>query len=362
MQAVNEQDSNTDARQPKRATVGRGGGDDATFWDFFNPFFLLAYLLCFVPAFVFAILRECTAHGIGLVREKNTPQVVREPAGSKKEESATTTPPHSAFKNGSKRPTPDASWDSPDIEVSEIGRVELDDKGYVVFLFHKSKSVAKGRFTSTAKTLQRAGIRTVAIEVPCQTFAEALARMKEKAEDIIASAKERRKRVRTSNKAQESEKSPASGESKDDNDIPAYMAAEDEAMFCGQEMSQESSCPMPEFDDEPIVQTATAPSRSAAPVAKPSVCYRGTLQSFGMEPRKLVDPKNGDHVVNHYCVRIFDETLRAEQPLWGNDLQRVIEEASAVVGNRVELGLIGETSVLVKGKPRKKKIWSLTRL
>lgn len=95
---------------------------------------------------------------------------------------------------------------------------------------------------------------------------------------------------------------------------------------------------------------------------KVQVKYRGTLVSFGREERKLDDPESGERQVRHFCVRIYDENLQAEQPLWGNDLQRVISEGNVKPGDRIELGVVGETAVLVKGKPRKKKVWALSKV
>ena len=340
-------------------------------WHFCNPFFWALCLMFVLPALFYLLVTELVKWIVGVARNngataaQQATQVVAaaQPVIQHAVNAGAGAVQRAVTPKKATVPTADLSlWAvQPDVEVFEIDRVELP-KGYVVLRFYKAKAIAKGRFTATAKALQRAGVKTVDLEVSCLTIGQARTLMREKAQSIIDSAKAQASRARTPKVAAESEQVQACAMDSGDGGIPAYLADEDAAIFRDPAWVSEPANAMPAFDDEPVVQAATAPVRSAPPAPNPSVCYRGTLQRFGMEKRTFSDPKKGDRIVNHFCVRIFDEALQAEQPLWGNDLQRVIEEGGAKVGDRVDLGLIGETSVMVRGKPQKKKVWSLTRL
>ena len=242
-------------------------------------------------------------------------------------------------------------------ETSEIRLIELP-KGHITFRY--DKGVARGRFTATQKTLRRSGLDAVDLTVHCPTLREANAALIARAEAVIASVKTgKRTRKETRGATTESLDAP-----RGEMEVPPWIREEDAAMGMGQESSdpfQHFAPDTQQASEEPVESPPVAPHKSRRP-EQTQISYKGTLAAFGMENRKLDDPKKGERTVRHFCVRIFDETLRAEHPLWGNDLKRVIEESGAKVGDRVEVGLIGESEILIKGKPTKKKIWSLVKL
>lgn len=87
------------------------------------------------------------------------------------------------------------------------------------------------------------------------------------------------------------------------------------------------------------------------------VRYSGKVLAFGPMRREDV-PSPYDS----YRLLIDDEQLQAEHALWGVDLQRAITDGQINVGERVSVGIVGETEVLVKGVPTAKKVWDIQRL
>jgi len=143
-------------------------------------------------------------------------------------------------------------------------------------------------------------------------------------------------------------------------EIPPYFI-DDESASMGPDPFEGLSEIPETVASTPIPKEAPAPKRKKVK-GQFQVKYQGTVMGFGREERKLDDPKKGERLVNHFCLRIYDEVLQAEHPLWGNDLQRVLKEENVKVGDRIELGVVGETEVMVRGKPAKKKVWALNKV
>lgn len=109
----------------------------------------------------------------------------------------------------------------------------------------------------------------------------------------------------------------------------------------------------------------TAPPVPKAPARSPKVRaprnglvdYQGTLVRAGVERRTGV--KNP---YDCYCVTFVDKALDHEQQVWGTDLERAIDEAGVVPGDRVRIVLVGETPVNHRGRSSMKKIWSVEKV
>ena len=327
--------------------------------DYYNPFFWCFFAIFFIPALCIVFLVETIKFGSRSLRK-----VVRQPETlvdhEVSEEADVTTKAEETPKINLAEDSPNL-WDTFQTEVSEIGRVELP-RGYVVFRYYASKGVVKGKLTitETAKAQRRKKPLSVTIEGECACIRDAAEVMRVKAEKAIASMPATNKSPRQKLSCGEILRQETAAESNTELPaIPAYLMSEDAEMHSGKELEPD---PFTCFAVAPEVEKS-APKRR--PISKPKqlqASYRGSLLAFGKEQRKLDDPEKGERSVWHFCVRIFDEMLQAEQPLWGNDLKRVIEESDVKIGDRVELGLVGETAVLIKGKPAKKKVWSLSKL
>lgn len=86
------------------------------------------------------------------------------------------------------------------------------------------------------------------------------------------------------------------------------------------------------------------------------VSYTGQLVKAGvMWNNGAKNPFKG------FCVVIHDDKLDADQPHWGSDLRRAINDVGAVAGDHIKIGIIGETpSKVQNGNP--KKIWDCSIL
>jgi len=272
--------------------------------------------------------------------------------------------------NSAKAPVVD--WDEPEIVESDIRRIMLD-KGYVVFRFHEQSGTVKGKLTVTAKSLHKGIGKTVLLNLDqCKSLADANRIMRAKAEAIFAAAAGKKAKAskvakvptvpeQLASGVPASAEMPVSVDSLVDDmppDMPAFFSDEDFAS-----MEREMGDPFEQFAPPaaPVVVDRPRP-RTRRAKRDFEVKYRGTLVSYGHEPRVLEDPKEGKREIQHFCVRIHDDELQAEHPLWGNDLQRVITEANVQVGERVELGFVGWTTVMVHGKSERKKLWAISKI
>lgn len=259
-------------------------------------------------------------------------------------------------------------WDEPEVLVSEVRLVELS-KGYVVFRYYEQNGAVKGKLTVTSKALFKAIGKSVLINFDnCPSIAEATKLVRGKGEAILASAKQtaRKPKALADDQGAIREVSDAM-EMPPYEDAPCFDIPPDLPPHHDYEATASMEPdPWAQFEAPTVVpvqqEVSASKPRPAKGGQKVQVKYQGTLVSFGREERKLDDPVNGERLVRHFCVRIFDENLQAEQPLWGNDLQRVISEGNVKPGDRIELGVVGETAVLVKGKPTKKKVWALVKV
>lgn len=323
-----------------------------------NPFYWIAYLLCSLPTYLMQLVFYLVGRVGMLVHHLVKARRDEEARASTAEVSEA---PNSAVAKPRVEKTTDL-WGQPLNVLSEISRVELP-QGYVVFRYLASQGVVKGKLTVTETA--RSGLRkkpiTALLEGSCSSLSDASRTMKAKGEEAITSLLAQKRGKARKQPPDKSAAVRADGveETPSALEIPMYLRSEDAEMQSGRELAP-----------DPFEHFATAPPEAEAPKrrlpattpANTEVSYKGVLLAFGKENRKLDDPVKGERNVQHFCVRIFDEQLQGEQPLWGNDLRRVLQESDAKVGDRVELGLIGETEVLVKGRKTKKKVWSMTKL
>lgn len=94
-----------------------------------------------------------------------------------------------------------------------------------------------------------------------------------------------------------------------------------------------------------------------SPPKKGVVTYRGKLLASGIAERSF-----GNKTSNSYGITFEDESLGSENKLWGADLERALKDSGAQTGDRIELVLIGESPVMIKGKPKTKNIWSIRKI
>lgn len=261
---------------------------------------------------------------------------------------------------------PAVDWDTPEIVPMVIRRIELQ-KGYVVCRFWEQSGMVKGKLTVTSRTLQKALGKTVIMrEVKCDSIARAVESMRGQAEAVLASAPRVRQPESGAIKARVQDEVPQEigqvpdmtsfpvNQEGDVLEVPPYISGD------GHGAGDLEPDPFEQFSVPEVAPKAVSTRKPGAEPTK--VSYRGTLISYGREPRKLDDPAEGERVITHFCVRIFDRELQAEQQLWGNDLQRVVTEAGVKIGDEINIGVVGETPVLIKGKPKKKKVWALTKI
>ena len=323
-----------------------------------NPFYWIAYLLCSLPGWLLQLVFCLVGRsGMSIHRLVKTRREAKAEAGTAQASDG----PSSVVAKPPVKETTD-QWGQPSTIASEISRVELP-QGYVVFRYLASQGIVKGKLTvtETARSGKRKKPIIVLLEGSCSSLSEATRTMKAKGEEALTSLLAQKKGITKKQPPNKAAAIRAGGveQTPGDLEIPMYLRSEDAEMQTGRELAPD---PFEHFATSP--PEAEVPKRrlTAPKPANTEVSYKGVLLTFGKENRKLDDPVKGERNVQHFCVRIFDEQLQAEQPLWGNDLRRVLEESDAKVGDRVELGLVGETEVLVKGRPTKKKVWSLTKL
>ena len=219
-------------------------------------------------------------------------------------------------------------WKVEEVVAATLRRVELKG-GYVSCRFYQNTGVVVAKLQVTSRALQKRLGKTVRLEdrsfisVP-----EALSEIKADAERMLA------------------DKPIGSTEVGTPVPVAKPIAKETEPEVIEQ---------VPAV--RPKVAKVEMPKPSASNHERGEVSYQGTILSFGIEERK-----KGTEKFDQFCVRLHDEDLQAENPLWGVDLERVIQETGAKVGDRVKLSLVGETQVLVKDKKRPKKLWALTKI
>lgn len=102
--------------------------------------------------------------------------------------------------------------------------------------------------------------------------------------------------------------------------------------------------------------------RKAKAPQKREVSYRGTLLEAGMAEKTSSKSGEGEKKFPWYRVLIHDDKLGGENALWGNDLERAIKESGAQPGEQIELGVVGDTEVMHRGKPKTKTIWAVSKI
>lgn len=245
-------------------------------------------------------------------------------------------------------------WDAEEPEASEIRRIELGRKGAVVFRFYARKGEVSGKLSVTQRSLKKALGETVQIStMPCTSLAQATELMTSRATAILQSATAvTSKQSKPSTSVREQDGPP------DYLDVPPWAAFDDSPPHFAQDGDMRepplSGCPA----DSPPAAPKPAPKRTGGPVAV-KVKYRGRIISFGKEARRMDD----ETTKQHYCVRLFDDDLKAEVAHWGNDLRRAVSEAGVGIGDRVEMGVVGNVPVNIGNNGTSRKIlWAMAKL
>lgn len=339
----------------------------------FNLVEWLTYALFAGIAFVITLLAVCSGNAIAWA-SRRTVMLVRNNLATKTKatEATAVTPAANASPKISSAKAPVVDWDEKEIEAAEIRRLEFE-KGYVVFRFNKESGVVKGKLTVTKKALHRTLGKTVLINLDrCASVTEAMNIVHGKAEVLLASVS-----ARKTDRTKSVKTLVASGSSVVDVssasemptmldipfadmplEVPPYLDDLESASMPpgGIEQFEEPAQPVVPKKASAVDRKKSASSRDGNPT------YRGTYIASGLEERSLADPKKGNRTIKHFCVRIYDEDLDSEQLHWGNDLERAVAEANIQAGDRIELGVQGMTTVMVKNKPERKKVWALRKL
>lgn len=216
------------------------------------------------------------------------------------------------------------------VRPAELKRVDL--KGaYLSIRFYENGGVAKAKLTIVAKAVQkRIGSPTLQLDDRQVTsMAQAVMEFKAEAEERMSDdgSKARRAPIPVVNDGTKDvvEKTPPT--------VPAPVP-----------VSQ---------DQEPKIE---APPRKKL-TSRKQISYRGVLIDSGLAPRN-----QGDRSFNQFRVLLHDDKLGGELPLWGADLERVLQETGVKPGDRIEASIVGDTEVLIKGNPRSKTIWAISKM
>lgn len=245
-------------------------------------------------------------------------------------------------------------WDAEEPEAAEIRRIELNSKAAVVFRFYPNKGEVSGKLSVTSRTLQKALGKDLRINaMPCTSLVEASQLMTAKANAILQSVSPSAvKQKKVASPVEPMEGPP------DYLDVPMSAYLDDMAAHADKEDRMLEPPPMGESTPPASTAPATVPKRSRGPV-KVQVKYRGRIVSFGKENRQMDD----NTVKKHYCVRIIDDDLKSEVAHWGNDLQRAVSEAGVAIGDRVEMGVVGNVPIaLAGGATGRKTMWAMEKL
>lgn len=109
-------------------------------------------------------------------------------------------------------------------------------------------------------------------------------------------------------------------------------------------------------ESEPVQKVAPAERQPR----KREVTYRGVLEGHGVGPHK--DAASGG-TYQCFSLSLYDFALGSVHDIIGTDLERAIKESGAVVGDSVEVSLVGDIKTPYgKGKFRTKKIWHVTKI
>lgn len=262
--------------------------------------------------------------------------------------------------------TASAIWETPEIVASQIRRIEFHKKGYVVFSYYEKTGEVKGKLTVTSRATQKVvGKMIVLRHHSAANILDATAAMKAQAEAVL-SAKNSQEvghaRQASDTAAQDSIPEWVTEMPSWDGPPPGWDASPpDSHEYANVERECDGGNPS-DHHSAPVVHPEPVRLQKKLPSKQADVTYQGILTGYGFEDRTMDDPKSGEKRIRQFCVRIHDQNLQAENQLWGNDLQRVITEAKVQVGERVELGVVGQTPVMVRGKPRNKKVWTLKKV
>lgn len=264
----------------------------------------------------------------------------------------------------------------PEYIPAEIRRIELED-GYLTIRYSVEQQMAKCKLVVTNKKLKKFLQEVIEIpDLPFPTINEAVATLTQRAQHMVADAHRRKTEASRGKRAERTSAAANTVVSQEQalsipgegclDDIPQYILDRDEEPpFSPPENEDWQSFvgDNPSSAVDPIPTIPTAPPPTATRVPSSSMQYRGILVWHGWAKRDFPDKKRsgGARTANHYCAKIIDHQLKIEQSHWGNDLERAIKDSGVSAGDDIELGVVGSTPVMVKGKPSEKKVWAVQK-
>lgn len=220
------------------------------------------------------------------------------------------------------------------VRAADLKRVDL--KGaYLSIRYYETRGLAKAKLTISSRVIQkRVGSPVVQLEdLQVESMAKAAMEFRTRAEVLMAG---------DGSKAELRSVVPIT--------VPDAVA---EAPIVEAPTPPVS---YPVAQDQEQTTAAPPPPRKKA-VSRKQISYRGVLIDAGLAPRT-----QGDRSFNQYRVLLHDDNLCGELPLWGTDLERVLLESGVKPGDRIEASIVGETEVMIKGKPKPKTIWAISKV
>jgi len=217
------------------------------------------------------------------------------------------------------------------VRPAELKRVDL--KGaFLSIRYYEAERLAKAKLTISSKVVQkRVGSPVVQLEDRQVTS------MAQAAEEFRISAE-----MRLAGNGSNAEKIPIP------DPVPDAVAVVP--------VVEPITAPVPRSVAQDQEKKPAMPARKRAPSSK-RLSYRGVLIDSGVARRT-----QGNNSYNQYRVLLHDDNLGGEMPLWGTDLERVVNESGVKPGDQIEVAIVGETEVMIRGEPKPKTIWAISKV
>jgi len=243
------------------------------------------------------------------------------------------------------------------IEAGELKRIDL--KGaFVSVRYYSATNTAKAKLTVSSRSLQKRLGPTVQLqEQPAASLVEASEKYREEAQALLDGAAPKPKVVtKVGNiKPVAADEQTVVGEA-----VPTSFVSEpypfDIPFPDSYPYADSYPEPPSESFDEPV-QEAKEPRIKRKRPPRSKVTYRGVFVEAGTAERS-----KGNRTFSQFRVLLHDDTLHAEIPLWGTDLERAVAEAGVLPGDRIEAGIVGDTQVLIRGESMPKVIWTVSKI
>lgn len=234
-----------------------------------------------------------------------------------------------------------------EIQAGEIRTIDLQKDARLSVRFYASKGKATGVLTISSQKLRKAlGFsRTSLAECDAQSMAEAAVTLRKDADALIAGqelpVRKKRAVVQPAESVQV-EQSEAG---------PIY---EEPPPFADEDLHQNFE---PVHECELMPEPVTAPPEQTfyeGPPKEKELVYTGIFLGAGYTKRT-----KGERTFDQFRVQLLHDELRTRIDVWGNDLERVVQDSNVTKGQRVEIAHVGDLPVNIRGKQKVKKIWTL---